>query len=136
MCQNTTNITKRLESKGCVHSFRKQILELLQSLKISSDSVLKMVDELASLLDMFRSFKKAGRSAALTMSTKGGTATKVKLEVELDDAEPSPISTSTHSTSPASAPSERVGNFRFGHCRCFCDTQKWENGPFVLYWVS
>ena len=86
-------------------SERKQILELLQSLKISSDSVLKMVDELASLLDMFRSFKKAGRSAALTMSTKGGTATKVKLEVELDDAEPSPISTSTPSTSPASAPS-------------------------------
>ena len=91
---------KRRESE------RKQILELLQSLKISSDSVLKMVDELASLLDMFRSFKKAGRSAALTMSTKGGTATKVKLEVELDDAEPpSPISTSTPSTSPASAPS-------------------------------
>ena len=39
------------------------------------------------------------------MSTKRGTATKVKLEVELDDAEPSPISTSTPSTSPASAPS-------------------------------
>ena len=80
-------------------------MELLQSLKISSDSVLKMVDELASMLDMFRAFKKAGRSATLTMSTKGGTATKVKLEVELDNAEPSPISTSTPSTSPASAPS-------------------------------
>ena len=38
-------------------SERKQNLELLQSLKISSDSVLKMVDELASLLDMFRAFK-------------------------------------------------------------------------------
>ena len=86
-------------------SERKQYLELLQSLKISSDSVLKMVDELASMLDMFRVFKKAGRSATLTMSTKGGTATKVKLEVELDNAEPSPISSSTHSTSPASVPS-------------------------------
>ena len=63
-----------------------------------------MVDELSSLLDMFQSFKKSGRSATLTMSTKGGEATKVKLEVELDDAKPSPP-LSSPSTSAASAPS-------------------------------
>ena len=52
-----------------------------------------------------QSFKKSGRSATLTMSTKGGQATKVKLEVELEDAKPSPLSTSTPSSSPASEPS-------------------------------
>ena len=71
----------------------------------SSDSVLKMVDELTSLIEMFQSFKKSGRSATFTMSTKGGQATKVKLEVELEDAKPSPLSTSTPSSSPASEPS-------------------------------
>ena len=64
-----------------------------------------MVDELTSLIEMFQSFKKSGRSATLTMSTKGGQATKVKLEVELEDAKPSPLSTSTPSSSPASEPS-------------------------------
>ena len=61
-----------------------------------------MVDELSSLIDMFQSFKKSGRSATLTMSTKGGEATKVKLEVKLDDAKPSPP---LSSSSTASAPS-------------------------------
>ena len=64
-----------------------------------------MVDELTSLLDMFHGFKKAGRSATLTMSTKGGSATKVKLEVELDDAKPSHLSTTSSSASSRSAPS-------------------------------
>ena len=45
-----------------------------------------MADELTSVIEMFHSFKKSGRSATLTMSTKGGQATKVKLEVELDNA--------------------------------------------------
>ena len=58
---------------------------------------------MSSLIDMFQSFKKSGRSATLIMSTKGGQATKVKLEVELDDAKPSPPS--PPSTSSASAPS-------------------------------
>ena len=52
---------------------------------------------------MFHSFKKSGRSATLTMSTKGGQATKVKLEVELDDA--TPPSSSPSSTSTSTAPS-------------------------------
>ena len=64
-----------------------------------------MVGELTSLIEMFQSFKKSGRSATLTMSTKGGQATKVKLEVELEDEKPSPLSTSTPSISPASEPS-------------------------------
>ena len=61
-----------------------------------------MGDELTSLLDMFHACKKAGKSATLTMSTKGGKA-KVKFEAELDNAMPSSLST----TSPqsASAPS-------------------------------
>ena len=60
---------------------------------------------MSSLIDMFQSFKKSGRSATLTMSSKGGQATKVKLEVELDDAKPSPPSPPSTSTSSASAPS-------------------------------
>ena len=64
-----------------------------------------MVDELTSLLDMFHGFKKAGRSATLTVSTKGGLATKVKLEVELDDAKPSHLSTTSSPASSRSAPS-------------------------------
>ena len=61
-----------------------------------------MGDELTSLLDMFHACKKAGKSATLTMSTKGGKA-KVKFEAELNNAMPSSLST----TSPqsASAPS-------------------------------
>ena len=59
-----------------------------------------MGDELANLIDVFNSFKKAGRSAILTLSTKGSNTTKVKLEVELEDAQsPSPSATT------ASAPS-------------------------------
>ena len=69
---------------------------------IWSDSAQKMVDELSSLIEMFHSFKKSGRSATLTMATKGGQATKVKLEVELDDANPSSLSSSP---SPTPAPS-------------------------------
>ena len=62
-----------------------------------------MVDELSSLMDMLHAFKKGGRSATLTISAKEGQATKVKLEVELDDAKPSPLS--SPSTSSAAAPS-------------------------------
>ena len=62
-----------------------------------------MGDELATLMDMFQSIQKAGRSATLTMSTREGKATKVKLEFELDDTKPSPLSTS--SASSASSPS-------------------------------
>ena len=62
-----------------------------------------MADELTSVIEMFHSFKKSGRSATLTMSTKGGQATKVKLEVELDDA--TPPSSSPSSTSTSTAPS-------------------------------
>ena len=52
------------------------------------------------MIDVFNSFKKAGRSANLTMSTKGSNTTKVKHEVELEDAQsPSPSATT------ASAPS-------------------------------
>ena len=40
-----------------------------------------MGDEIANLIDLFNSFKKAGRSAILTMSTQGSNTTKVKLEV-------------------------------------------------------
>ena len=69
----------------------------------SPDSELKMADELTSVIEMFHSFKKSGRSATLTMSTKGGQATKVKLEVELDDA--TPPSSSPSSTSTSTAPS-------------------------------
>ena len=47
-----------------------------------------MADKLTSLIEMFHYLKKSGRSATLTMSTKEGQATRVKLEVELDDATP------------------------------------------------
>lgn len=60
----------------------------------------KMGDELATLMDLFHSIKKTGRSATLTLSTKGGKATIVKLEFELNDAKPS-----SSSTSSASSPS-------------------------------
>ena len=64
----------------------------------------KMGDELANLLELFNSFKKAGRSATLTMSTKGNKATTVKLEVELNDAKPTPSSTTTAPPPIASLP--------------------------------
>ena len=63
-----------------------------------------MGDELATLMDLFHSIKKAGRSATLTMSTKGGKATIVKLEFELNDAKPSSFSTAPSSASPPSLP--------------------------------
>ena len=53
------------------------------------------------MIEMSRSFKKSGRSATMTMSTRNGQATKVKLEVELDDATPSSVSPSPTSTSIA-----------------------------------
>ena len=51
-----------------------------------------MADKLTSLIEMFHYLKKSGRSATLTMSTKEGQATRVKLEVELDDAGHPPLS--------------------------------------------
>ena len=64
-----------------------------------------MGDELATLMDLFHSIKKAGRPATLTMSTKGGKATNVKLEFELNDAKPSSFSTAPPSSaSPPSLP--------------------------------
>ena len=58
-----------------------------------------MGDELATVMDLYHSVKKAGRSAALAMSSKGGKATIVKLEFELDDAKPSSPSTAPASSS-------------------------------------
>ena len=73
-----------------------------------SDSEQKMGDELATLMDLFHSIKKAGRSATLTLSTKGGRATIVKLEFELNDAKPS--SSSTSSVSSPSLPGCQAAN--------------------------
>ena len=52
---------------------------------ISSESVAKMEDEVYSLLHLFNTFKMAGRSATLVLSTKGGKTTTAKLEVELSN---------------------------------------------------
>ena len=52
---------------------------------ISSESVAKMEDEVSSLLHLFNTFKMAGRSATLVLSTKGGKTTTAKLEVELSN---------------------------------------------------
>ena len=52
---------------------------------ISSESVAKMEDEVSSLLHLFNSFKMAGKSATLVLSTKGGKTTTAKLEVELSN---------------------------------------------------
>ena len=49
--------------------------------------------ELASLLEVYHLMQKAGRSATLTLSSKGGKATIAKLVIELDDA----VSTATTS---------------------------------------
>ena len=56
-----------------------------QKLFNSSESLAKMGDEVASLLNLFNSFKMAGRSATLVLSTKGGKTTTAKLEVELSN---------------------------------------------------
>ena len=71
----------------------------------SSDICTKMMDELATVMDMFHAIKKAGRSATLTLSTISGKATKVKLAFELDDG--LPIPTTSASSSPAAASSTR-----------------------------
>ena len=63
-----------------------------------------MGDELATVMDLFHSIKKTGRSPILTMSTKG-MATIVKLEFKIDDAKPKPSSPSTVTASTASSPS-------------------------------
>ena len=59
--------------------------ELLTMASISSESVAKMGDEVSSLLHLFNSFKMAGRSATLVLSTKGGKTTTAKLEVKLSN---------------------------------------------------
>ena len=64
-----------------------------------------MGDELAILLDLLKSFKKAGRLATLTLSPKGSKTTKVKLEVELEDASLSSPPTTTASAPSTSLPS-------------------------------
>ena len=67
-----------------------------------------MGDELTSLLEMYHLVKKTGRSATLTLSSKGGKATTAQLVIELDDAAPPPASTSTSSRpSTAAAPAPR-----------------------------
>ena len=76
-----------------------------QKFFLSSDSVEKMGDELAILLDLLKSFKKAGRLATLTLSPKGSKTTKVKLEVELEDASLSSPPTTTASAPSTSLPS-------------------------------
>ena len=43
-----------------------------------------MGDELASLLEVYHLMQKAGRSATLTLSSKGGYATIAKLVIELN----------------------------------------------------
>ena len=79
--------------------------ELLTKVSISSDSVEKVGDELALLLDLLKSFKKAGRLATLTLSPKGSKTTKVKLEVKLEDASLSSPPTTTVSAPSTSLPS-------------------------------
>ena len=67
-----------------------------------------MGDELTSLLEMYHLVKKTGRSATLTVSSKGGKASTAQLVIELDDATPSPASTSTSSLpSTAAVPAPR-----------------------------
>ena len=53
--------------------------ELLTMASISSESVAKMEDEVSSLLHLFNTFKMAGRSATLVLSTKGDKTTTAKL---------------------------------------------------------
>ena len=51
-----------------------------------------MEGELASLMEVYHLVKNAGRSATLTLSSKKGSASTVRLEIELDDASPSSAS--------------------------------------------
>ena len=64
-------------------SERTKFLELLIAF-ICSESEQKMGDELASLLEVYHLMQKAGRSATLTLSSKGGYATIAKLVIELN----------------------------------------------------
>ena len=66
---------------------------------ICSESEQKMGDELASLLEVYHLMQKAGRSATLTLSSKGGNATIAKLVIELNDA--SSTSTTSSQSKPA-----------------------------------
>ena len=59
-----------------------------------------MEGELASLMEVYHLVKKAGRSATLTFSSKRGSASIVKLEIELDDAAPPSASTSSLPSTP------------------------------------
>ena len=58
---------------------------------------------MASLLALFNSFKKTGKSATLVLSTKGGDVT-AKLEVKLINAKSSPSSTTTPSPTLLTSP--------------------------------
>ena len=48
-----------------------------------------MGDEIASLLNLFNSFKMAGKSTTFVLSTKGGKTTIAELEVNLSNAQSS-----------------------------------------------
>merc|ERR1712223_1044134 len=69
----------------------------------SSESEVKMGDEVASLLAIFNSFKKSGKSATLILSTKGGEVT-AKLEVKLSNAKSSSSSSIKQSPSTLLTP--------------------------------
>ena len=79
---------------------------------ICSDSCTKMEGELAALMDMFHSVKRAGRSATLTLSTNNGKATQVRFAIELDDALPPPSTSSSTSTSAAPTSTPATGSRR------------------------
>ena len=74
-----------------------------QKLSISSESVEKMGDEVASLLNLFNSFKMAGKSATLVLSTEGGKST-AKLEVNLSKAKSSSSPSTAASTKLLTSP--------------------------------
>ena len=79
---------------------------------ICSDSCTKMEGELAALMDMFHSVKRAGRSATLTLSTNNGKATQVRFAIELDDALHPPSTSSSTSTSAAPTSTPATGSRR------------------------
>ena len=91
-------------------SERTKTFELLKVFNCS-ESDKKMGEELATLMGVYHLVKKAGRSATLTLSTKGGKATTVKFEIELDDASPLPASTAT-SSSPSTPAAPVTGSQR------------------------
>ena len=74
-----------------------------QKLSISSESVEKMGDEVASLLNLFNSFKMAGKSATLVLSTEGSKST-AKLEVNLSKAKSSSSPSTAASTKLLTSP--------------------------------